>query len=735
MLRNMSKYFVMLDDNNYQQWDDLGTAIKLLHTAEVSEIKTVGGGVISNETWEKMLSDEDLSANLHKLILQYRQGALSLNDLEIKIRNSFGEVGFGRAIEKALIDGYGLLKKKYNTKTYKAQLVICNVNQGNVFSRNNWPLTGESALAWGVRELWIQGIMFWISHHFCDTGVVKFPQMAVYVSPLVKVKSSGTLELHPSKGKPWLLLRTYAGLYDQALEGKVTPDEIVINKFSEEISLSLDGKMPYIIDWDEDEVFLKSRKANDEGSLISDEMIMKIVSVLRSIESKTLYPVSISWQIFGKEIVVSTILRHDQENTTVLKHTGLNVLAHGKAVVGGIVSGEFAVINEKISGTSQRLVVYLDRWKEAYLNQMINAKGVIIGNVGFHEKLMIESILREHGIVSCEANLSHVTKLPKTVTLDGKTGLIYEGNLLHRLDSKHKVIAREEKVEIPSIVKKTTATHVYFNLEEISSALPDLDGVSGLIVSAEYLWRKINTHPEYLKEHNKLHLITDELVEKLTRLCLENSNLKIIFKTTSLTRNELLKMKFGKAYESDASSKNVNQSEYIHQHTMFDCEIEVVKNVRHKNRITNLSIEICGAKDLITLLEMKKHLSGKGLIRSASFNLWVGISTPLMVDYVEELSALGVDGIVIETERLLELYAGRQNEELDQMAIKWLVKIIENSKKMKLPHIFGINTKWRDIDLKELMTQGLTSVNFDLSEEKRGREEIWKSEQLLIKKS
>jgi len=321
------------------------------------------------------------------------------------------------------------------------------------------------------------------------------------------------------------------------------------------------------------------------------------------------------------------------------------------------------------------------------------------------------------------------------VTLDGKTGLVYEGNLLQRIHANHKIVPVKEKMLGASAVKKTTASRVYLVLDEISSALPDLDGVEGLIVTAEYLWCKIDTHPEYMKEHKKLHLITDELIEKLTHVCLANSNLKIIFRTTSWTRQQLMSMKFGKAYEVSVARKEIDPNEYIYQPVMFDSEIEAVKKVRHKNRITNLSIEINGARDLGSLMEMKKHLSGKGLIRSSSFKLWVDVATPQMIDYIEDLDTLGVDGLVIRVGNLLKLYTGKNDWQPNQKIVKWLMHIIEISKKTKLPHLFEVNSKWEVGDLKELLTQGLTNVSLDLMEEEPCRERLWQAEQLMMKRN
>ncbi len=726
----------MIDEAGYDGWKDDGQIIQFLHRATTWGLHTPGGGIVTNGSWERLLKHKDLGAALHRLVLRYRGGHMSMSELELELRNVFGKAGFPGVLEKMFIETFGKLKRIYRTECLGARMVIDSLNQGSNFLRAQWPLLGESAMAWGVRELWIEGMLFWISHNLTGRVGVKLPRMAVYVYPVTKVSVSGTVEEDSRRKKPWLRVTAHYGLYEPALAKQVKADEYVVNKHSGEIALMKQGEHGYEVTWDEDEVLVKKVKQSVSQLLLDEEQLEEIRKAVQLMESKLTRPISVSWQIVNKKLQITAVTWHNPEVKAKVSHRVLNPLVHGDTIVRGVAAGQIAFVDKLGTGLGHNMILYVNNWKKEYARKIAKSAGVIVGGVAYHELLEIKALLTDLGIVSLQARLEHVRRLPKVVTLDSGRGVVYEGDLVHRM-GEPKMIKRMtvDSLEVESLVKQPLATQMWLAVPELTTALPDLDSISGLVVDGDSLWRKLDTHPGYLKEHKKTDLIIEPLVENLTTLCLTKAPSKVVYCLSRLTSQDWRGMKMGKAYELPNLDNNIYGAErYLIDNSQLDIELRAIKQVRHKKRMTNLWIEVPGVRSVEQLREMKKYLSAHGLTRSVSLRISFSLETMEMIESLEEVAQLGIDGVTLETDKLLGYYSGRIQWEVNPKTVALLCKAVQLTRKLKLDHRLVVNSQFGHDTLLTLLQFGLSRVQVELGDGESLAGELRQAELMLVRK-
>lgn len=192
-----------------------------------------------------------------------------------------------------------------------------------------------------------------------------------------------------------------------------------------------------------------------------------------------------------------------------------------------------------------------------------------------------------------------------------------------------------------------------------------------------------------------------------------------------LSRNKPLKLKFlnfcAEYFESFLDMKqiallldiNKTAKETLSEENVLDLQLEIVKFLRNKSNLKNISIilpDVRTEKDLIT---MKKAVTSIGLRRSSTFNIFIEIASPLAAISLRNMVEDGLDGMIIDLDKFLfALYEEekyRMTEEVTEFLVDMIQKVTRTSAKLLLA---ANKVVLNDDDLKDFVKAGLSNFVF-----------------------
>ena len=282
---------------------------------------------------------------------------------------------------------------------------------------------------------------------------------------------------------------------------------------------------------------------------------------------------------------------------------------------------------------------------------------------------------------------THTLKDSQIVTLNGSTGEVFKGAL--HLPSIQLQNPTSNLQPLPSDIK--TATKLYVNLAETELAdkvaSENVDGVG--LLRAEFMIAGIGTHPKKLIADKKEEEFVSKLTEGLVTFCRAFHPRPVVYRATDFKTNEYRSLKGGQLYEPEESNPMLGfrgAYRYITHPEVFQLELEAIKRVRNRHKLTNLHLMIPFVHTPAEMQEVKKLVSVSGLSRSNSFKLWMMVEIPSNVILLDEFIDVGIDGVSIGSNDLTMLIMGvdRDNSEVAPVfdernpAVMWaLEKIIK----------------------------------------------------------
>src|SRR3989344_5551323 len=139
---------------------------------------------------------------------------------------------------------------------------------------------------------------------------------------------------------------------------------------------------------------------------------------------------------------------------------------------------------------------------------------------------------------------------------------------------------------------------------------------------------------------------------------------------------------------------------YIASEKIFDLNkpndsFENLDFARHKKGLTNIHIVIPFVRGVNELLQVKRELSTKKLMRKASLEYWMEVAVPENVINMEEYLMAGIDGVVLNLDELIAHLNGFDPIEADlafyKNEVEGLIKFLEDGirllHKSKIPFI------------------------------------------------
>ncbi len=178
----------------------------------------------------------------------------------------------------------------------------------------------------------------------------------------------------------------------------------------------------------------------------------------------------------------------------------------------------------------------------------------------------------------------------------------------------------------------------------------------------------------------------------------------------------------------------------LHQKNLFDPLAEALDFARHKKGLTNVHVVIPFVRGVNELLQIKRDLAVKKLMRKNSLQIWMEIATPENIINLEDYLLAGIDGVVLNLDELVSFLNGFDNtqEEMSfyKKEINGLLKFLEDGLKLlhksKIPFIVSGSLSLYPQVLDFLVEKGVYGVVVEKYEAHSAKDLLYQTEKRII---
>ncbi|MEM0303846.1 MAG: pyruvate, water dikinase [Saccharolobus sp.] len=676
--------------------------------ANLGELVSIGirvppGFIITSKAFKYFLEYNNLFDKIRDILLTYTNS----EEASEKIKQLIKTAKIPEDLSQKILKSYDELSKKIGKEplvAVRSSATAEDIEQASFAGQQDTYLNvSRSELLDKVKEVWAslynaRAIEYRKSKNIDQLSVL----MAVVVQKMVNARSAGVMfTLHPVTGDDkYILIESNWGLGESVVGGKVTPDEVLIEKATLQIvdkKISTKSiKIVYDLRTKKNiEVKLTDEEAN--AMSITDEEAKELAKLAMKIEEHYKTHMDIEWAIdadlsFPDNIFIvqarpetfwSTKKREETSKTSVV--TEGKVLVRGLPASPGIVYGRAKVIldikDAKVSEIEKGDILVTRMTDPDWVPLMKMASAIVTDEGGMTSHAAIVS--RELGIpaVVGTRNATKVIKDNQMITVDAIRGIVYEGKVEQKTEAKsipqttigiQGGLSREVLLSLYPV----TATKIYMNLGEpdVIDKYLDLpfDGI-GLMRIEFIVSEWIKYHPLYLIKNNNSKLFIDKLAEGIAKVASAIFPRPVVVRFSDFKTNEYKKLIGGEEFEPDERNPMIGWrgvSRYISKEyePAFRLEVRAILKAREEMGLKNIWVMFPFVR---TTWELKRAISimeEEGLKRSTDFKVWIMAEVPSVVVLAEQFAKL-IDGFSVGSNDLAQLTLGvdRDSELLARM--------------------------------------------------------------------
>jgi pyruvate,water dikinase len=246
------------------------------------------------------------------------------------------------------------------------------------------------------------------------------------------------------------------------------------------------------------------------------------------------------------------------------------------------------------------------------------------------------------------------------VTVDGRRGVVYEGDVVARVQAPATAAAVEP---VAAAEAEALGTLVYVNLAmadqaERVAALP-VDGVG--LLRAEFMLTEAlgGAHPRQLIAEGRERELVDRMAASLLRITRAFTPRPVVYRTIDFRSNEFRGLRGGDAFEPVEENPMIGYRgcyRYVREPDLFRLELEILARVRDETPNLHLMLPFVRTRwELEACLEL---VDASPLASHRGLHRWVMAEVPSVVYRIPEYAALGIDGVSIGSNDLTQLMLG-----------------------------------------------------------------------------
>ncbi|MCR4306070.1 MAG: hypothetical protein NUV73_03225 [Candidatus Daviesbacteria bacterium] len=267
-----------------------------------------------------------------------------------------------------------------------------------------------------------------------------------------------------------------------------------------------------------------------------------------------------------------------------------------------------------------------------------------------------------------------------------------------------------------------SAVKVFFDLSEGLTIEKDVDGV---YISSEKIF-----------DLNKPHESFDKLVFQLVESAVTFPNSPVFLKLADM---HSMRLPDG-SLKSEGMGKVRGTLRLLHQQSLLNPILDVLDFARHKKNLNNVHVVIPFVRGVSELLQIKRELATKKLMRKASLQYWLEVALPENIVNLEDYLLGGVDGVVLNLDEMIAHLNGFDPAEAElsgyKNEVEGLIKFLEDGirllHKSKVPFIAHGSLSLYPKILEFLVEKGVYGVVVERYEAHSAKDLLHQTERRII---
>lgn len=389
-------------------------------------------------------------------------------------------------------------------------------------------------------------------------------------------------------------------------------------------------------------------KKQQHAPKLTDEDLRKLGQMAQIGEKLFYFPQRMRWAKAGKQLYLLSVT--DYHGGAEEQKATRQPITTGTQGVGHIASGPVRIISHKkdFPSITPGDIVVTETVTDALIPALKNAGGLVTEKKP--ERSMTQSLFRKLPIplVTGVTNARKLLRPAVVVTVDGKKGAVYHGGALSATPFT------ERRIHRGTVTKLYTAHHDAKHPE----ALPVADGS---FLHGGSLIESLGVHPKKMLRDGKGAVYSRMLGEQIAGMSLGYMPRPVIYCASDLTSAAYRDLEGGKAFEVSETDPLLGYHgavRAVHDPEVFALETAAVSYARNSLQSKNLWFMLPSARTPVELFQVKKLLTAAGLYRSPTFQVWFQLSIPSNVVRLKEFLKVGLDGVMLDAERLSMLFLG-----------------------------------------------------------------------------
>ncbi|MDO5822594.1 phosphoenolpyruvate synthase [Methanosphaera sp.] len=680
--------------------------------ANLGELTNAGipvppGFVITSETYNKFITKTGIINQINDML-----NGLDINDtLELQkvaddIKNLIITTDIPDDIQRVIIEAYNALCLKVDLDevvvAIRSSATAEDLPDASFAGQQETYLniSGIDDVLENVRKCWAslfeaRAIFYREENEFDHSKVL----IAVVVQQMVDSEKAGVMfTVDPSTGAEEMLIEGAWGLGEGVVSGIVTPDTCRYDKINDKVKSYLvntkktmftkDSKTGSTIQIDVPDD-LKDKK------VLEDSDIEQLVTLGRRIQKHYGAPMDTEWGVENGKVYMLqarpiTTLDDIPEDTPSLDDEERVIITRGLGASPGLVSGTVKVIKEldELDKILDGDILVTTMTTPDMVPAMKRANGIVTdeGGVTCHAAI----ISRELGIpcVSGTGEATSVLKENTKVTIDGKKGIVYEGDFGGDKDSEESTTTQTNVSAAPLI----TVTDVKVNVSMAEAAkkayATGADGVG--LLRTEHMMLATGTVPYKFIDEGREDELVKVLVDNILKVVDVFYPKTVWYRTLDAPTDEFKTLEGGENEPDEANPmlgwRGIRRE--IDQPDILKAEFKAIKKL-HEQGYTNVGVMLPLLHKPEELRQAKEIARSVGLEPHKDVDFGMMVETPAAAIIIEDFIAEGLDFISFGTNDLTQytLALDRNNElvakhysEAHPAIIKLLKSVIKKCK-------------------------------------------------------
>lgn len=618
-------------------------------------------------------------------------------------------------------------------------------------------ITGIDDVLLNVRKCWAslfeaRAIFYRAENNFDHSKVL----IAVVVQQMVNSEKSGVMfTVDPSTGAEEMVIEGAWGLGEGVVSGTVTPDTCRYDKVNDEVKSYKINTKKTMFKKDPDTGVTVQVEVPDnlkDKQVLEQNDLDQLTTLGRRIQKHYGTPMDTEWGIENGKVYmlqarpITTLddIKDDVDEISINDEERV-IICRGLGASPGIISGTVKIIKnlDELDKIVDGDILVTTMTTPDMVPAMKRANGIVTdeGGVTCHAAI----ISRELGI-PCVAGTGEATTVLKEntkVTIDGKKGLVYEGEFANEENSSQEDSSSQSVSAAPLI----TVTDVKVNVSMADAAkrayATGADGVG--LLRTEHMMLETGTVPYKFIEDGKEDELVNVLVDGILKVVDVFYPKTVWYRTLDAPTDEFKTLEGGEGEPDEANPmlgwRGIRRE--LDQPQILKAEFKAIKKL-HEEGYTNIGVMLPLLHKPSELHQAKEIARSVGLEPHKDVDFGMMVETPAAAIIIEDFIEEGLDFVSFGTNDLTQytLALDRNNElvakhytEAHPAVLKLITSVIKKCKAAGVTTSICGQAASKPEIVEKLVEAGIDSVSANTDAVPTIRKHIAKIEKKIMLKA